>query len=147
MVAGWDHLLPEWFTRLHASYKRPVNSILFLGASTIATSIGVLAAGGDQGTFELLHIWGFTFYGLTCLALFAMPLFASKERGIRPGIWLRFAAASGFLVTLLFVLLSAFPIITVSNQAAYTLKTVSVILGENALGLLLYRASSRRAPA
>ena len=147
MVAGWDHLLPEWFTRLHARYKTPVNSILFLGAITIATSIVVLAGVGDQEAFELLQIWGFTFYGLAYLALFAIPLFASKERGIRPGIWLRFAAASGFLVTLLFVLLSAFPIIPVSNQAAYTLKTVSVILGGHALGLLLYRAGSRRAPA
>src|SRR6267378_2069337 len=33
MVAGWDHLLPEWFTRLHAKYKTPVNSIFFLGES------------------------------------------------------------------------------------------------------------------
>src|SRR5437868_12562782 len=29
MVAGWDHLLPAWFTRLHARYKTPVNSIIF----------------------------------------------------------------------------------------------------------------------
>src|SRR5213083_3514727 len=25
MVAGWDHLLPTWFTRLHPRYKTPVN--------------------------------------------------------------------------------------------------------------------------
>ncbi|HEX8185271.1 MAG TPA: APC family permease, partial [Blastocatellia bacterium] len=34
MVAGWDHLLPEWFTRLHPKYKTPVNSVLFVGAMT-----------------------------------------------------------------------------------------------------------------
>ncbi len=27
MVAGWDHMLPAWFSRLHATYKTPVNSI------------------------------------------------------------------------------------------------------------------------
>ena len=43
MVAGWDHLLPEWFTRLHAKYKTPVNSIFFLSGITVATSIVVLA--------------------------------------------------------------------------------------------------------
>jgi len=36
MVAGWDHLLPAWFTRLHKNYKTPVNSILFVGAVTLA---------------------------------------------------------------------------------------------------------------
>src|SRR5262249_47190000 len=31
MVAGWDRLIPEWFSRLHARYRTPVNSILFIG--------------------------------------------------------------------------------------------------------------------
>ena len=147
MVAGWDHLLPEWFTRLHAKYKTPVNSIRFLGTITIATSLVVLMGVGDQEAFALLQIWGFTFYGLAYLALFAIPLFARKERGIRPGIWLRIGAASGFLVTLLFVLLSVFPIISVRSESAYAIKTAAVLVSANALGLLLYRIGSRRAPA
>ena len=32
MVAGWDNLLPAWFTKIHAKYKTPVNSILFVGS-------------------------------------------------------------------------------------------------------------------
>ncbi|MBV8896728.1 MAG: APC family permease, partial [Acidobacteriaceae bacterium] len=32
MAAGWDHLLPDWFTRLHPRSKTPVNSILFVAA-------------------------------------------------------------------------------------------------------------------
>src|SRR5437879_543361 len=148
MVAGWDHLLPEWFTRLHAKYKTPVNSIFFLGGITIATSVVVLAGVGDQEAFELLQIWGFTFYGLAYLALFAIPLLARKERGIRPGWWLRFAAASGFLVTLLFVLLSILPIISVKSESAYAIKTAAVLIGATALGLLLYRLGSRgRSPS
>jgi len=146
MVAGWDHLLPEWFTRLHTKHKTPVNSILFLGALTIATSVVVLAGVGDQEAFELLQIWGFTFYGLAYLALFAIPLFARKERGIRPGVWLRLGASSGFLVTLLFVLLSVFPIISVKSESAYAIKTSAVLIGANALGLLLYRLGSRGQP-
>ena len=143
MVAGWDHLLPEWFTRLHAKYKTPVNSILFLGAITIATSVVVLAGVSDQEAFELLQIWGFTFYGLAYLALFAIPLFARKEPGIRPGLWLRLAAASGLLITLVFVLLSVFPIISVKSESAYAIKTAAVLIIANALGLLLYRLGSR----
>src|SRR5213078_4900255 len=42
MVAGWDHLLPSWFTRLHIRYKTPVNSILFVGLVTFAMGVGSL---------------------------------------------------------------------------------------------------------
>ena len=144
MVAGWDQLLPEWFTRLHAKYKTPVNSIFFLGAITIAISVLVLAGVGDQEAFELLQIWGFTFYGLAYLALFAIPLFARKERRIRPVFWLRFAAGSGFLMTLLFVLFSAFPIIDVRSHWLYSLKTICVVAGANAVGVLVYQFRKRR---
>jgi len=144
MVAGWDHLLPEWFTRLHSKYKTPVNSIVFLGGITAATSIVVLRGVGDQEAFEFLQIWGFTFYGLAYLALFAIPLVAHKDRGLRPRLWLRAAAASGFLVTLIFVLLSAVPIINVRSRRLYSLKTISVVAGANALGFLVYRTGSRR---
>jgi amino acid transporter len=146
MVAGWDHLLPDWFTRLHAKYKTPVNSILFLGGITIATSVVVLAGVGDQEAFELLQIWGFTFYGLAYLALFAIPLLARKERGIRPGQWLRFAATSGFAVTLLFVLLSIFPIISVKSESAYAIKTAAVLIGANVFGVFLYYFGNGKNP-
>jgi amino acid transporter len=144
MVAGWDHLLPQWFTRLHARHRTPVNCILLLGAVTLAASIAVLTGVGEQEAFELLQIWGFAFYGIAYLALFAIPLFAPKSKAIRPALWLRIASASGLLLTLLFVLLSAFPIIPVANQSAYTTKTVAVLLGANFLGLLLYRLGTRR---
>ena len=144
MVAGWDHLLPEWFTRLHARYKTPVNSILLLGGITMATGVVVLAGVGDQEAFVLLQTWGFTFYGLAYLALFAIPLFARKALGIRPALWLRIAAVSGFVVTLLFVLLSISPIISVKSESAYAVKTAAVLIGSNVVGLVLYRLGSRK---
>lgn len=39
MVAGWDRLLPEWFTRLHPRRGTPINSILFVGAVTLAAGL------------------------------------------------------------------------------------------------------------
>jgi amino acid transporter len=144
MAAGWDHLLPSWFSRLHSRYKTPVNSILFLGGATLAASIAALIGVGEQEAYELLLTWGFTFYGLAYLALFAIPLLAPKTSGIRGGLVLRTAAASGFLVTLLFVVLSIFPIIRVENQFLYSLKIAGVVLAANLLGGIIYRAGQRR---
>jgi glutamate:GABA antiporter len=144
MVAGWDHLLPEWFTRLHTKYKTPVHSILFLGAVTLAGSAAALIGVGPQEAYELLLTWAFTFYAIAYLALFAIPFLSPKERGLRPRLWLRLAAVSGFLMTLLYVVLSIFPIIDVASSWGYSLKIAGVVLGANLLGWLIYRAGQRR---
>ena len=140
MAAGWDHLLPAWFSRLHSRYRTPVNSILFLGGATLAASIAALIGVGEQEAYELLLTWGFTFYGVAYLALFAIPLFAPKKSGIRPRLALRVAAGSGLLVTLLFVGLSIFPVIDVASSWRYSVKIAEVVLGANLLGWMIYRA-------
>jgi glutamate:GABA antiporter len=60
--AGWDHLLPLWFSRLHPRFRTPVNSILFLGGITLAVGAAVLCGVGNQESFEMLQIWGFTLF-------------------------------------------------------------------------------------
>ena len=144
LVAGWDHLLPRWFTVLHPKYRTPVNSILFMGGIALVASTAVLIGAGNQEAFVLLQIWSWTFYGLAYLAMFAIPLFAAKEKGIRPGMWLRVGAASGLLVTLSFVLLSVFPIVDVASKGLYSLKIVSVVLGANFVGWMIYRAGQQK---
>src|SRR5206468_12160518 len=74
MVAGWDGLLPDWFTRLHARYRTPVHSILFVGAVTLALGWAGLVGVGKQEAFQLLWNASGLFYALTYLALFALPL-------------------------------------------------------------------------
>jgi glutamate:GABA antiporter len=139
MCAGWDHLLPAWFTRLHEKYRTPVNSILFLGGITLAMSVIVLIGVNEQEGFELLQIWSFAFYGIAYLALFAIPIFALRNPTLRFAPWLRIAATSGLIVTALFVALSIFPIIPVASQSAYTLKTAAALLLANLGGFILYR--------
>jgi glutamate:GABA antiporter len=144
MVAGWDHLLPDWFTRLHAKYKTPVNSILFLGTATLAGSAAALIGVGPQEAYELLLTWAFTFYAIAYLALFAIPFLSPKDRGLRPRLWLRLAAISGFLMTVVYVVLSIFPVIDVESSRGYSLKIATVVLGANLLGWVIYRAGQRR---
>jgi amino acid transporter len=144
MVAGWDHLLPRWFTRLHPKYRTPVNSIVFMGAVALASSTAVLIGAGSQESFVLLQTWAWTFYGLAYLVKFAIPLVSSKDKGLRPRLWLRLGAACGFLVTLLFVLLSVQPVIPVASKLGYFLKVIVVILGANFVGWTIYRAGQRQ---
>ena len=81
-------------------------------------------------------------YGLAYLVMFAIPLVA---RGEKPSWMLRVAAASGFAMTLLYVVLSLFPIIDVPNRFSFTIKITGVVVGLNLAGALFYwRADSRR---
>ena len=143
MVAGWDNLVPAWFSRLHPRYKTPINSILFLGIATLAVGLGSSIGVGHQEAFELLITWSFTFYGLAYLALFAVPIFSPKSRNLRPAPWLRIIAMFGLLSTLLFVVLSIFPVVTLENPWRYSQKIASVVIGANLLGIVAYRAGRR----
>jgi glutamate:GABA antiporter len=144
LVAGWDHLLPRWFTPLHPKYRTPVNSILFMGGVSLAASVAVLIGVSNQESFALLQTWAWTFYGLAYLGLFAIPLFSAKAKGLRPGKLLQLGAVSGFLVTLLFVVLSVVPIVAVASVWKYSVKIVLVVAGANLLGWLIYAAGQRK---
>lgn len=144
MVAGWDHLLPEWFTRLHRRYRTPVNSILFVAASSVAFSLAGILGVGQQEAFQLLDNAAGIFYGLTYLVMFAIPLVGLRDTGSRPSTMLRVAAASGFGMTLLYVVLSIFPIIGVTSWMAFAGKIATVIVVLNLAGVALYRAARRR---
>jgi amino acid transporter len=144
MVAGWDHLLPGWFTRLHARYRTPVNSILFVGAATLALGLVGLIGVGKQEAFQLLWNASGVFYALTYLVMFAIPLAGLRGVAPRPPLWLRLCALSGFLMTLLYVGLSVIPIIQVESRLLFALKISALIVLTNLLGLGIYLAAQRR---
>jgi glutamate:GABA antiporter len=144
MAAGWDHLLPEWFSRLHPVHRTPINSIFFVAGATFAASIAALIGVGPQEAYELLLTWGFTFYAIAYLALFAIPFLSAKNRGLRPRLWLRVAAVSGFAMTLMYVVLSVLPIVELESSWHYSLKIAGVVLGANFLGWMIYHGGQRR---
>jgi glutamate:GABA antiporter len=146
MVAGWDRLMPAWFTRLHPGFRTPVNSILFVGAVSMLFSIVGIAGVGAQEAFQLLENAAGIFYALTYLVMFAIPIVGFRQ-GVRSPLWLRAAAVSGFAVALLYVVLSIFPIIDVPSWWSFSLKISGVIVALNLVGLLLYRVGTRRRAA
>jgi amino acid transporter len=144
MVAGWDRLLPNWFARLHARHKTPVNSILFVGAATLAMALAGLIGVGKQEAFQLLWNASAVFYALTYLVMFAIPLIGLKGSSFRPPLWLKVAALSGFLMTLLDVVLSVVPIIQVESRLSFAMKIGGLIMITNIIGLSIFAVASKR---
>lgn len=138
MVAGWDRLLPDWFSRLHPKYKTPVHSVLFIGAVTLLFGLVGLIGVGKQEAFQLLWNASGLFYALTYLVLFAIPILGLRRFAIAPPLWTRVAAISGFLMTLLYVVLSIVPIIQVESRLLFAAKISGVIVIANALGLAVF---------
>ena len=139
LVAGWDGLLPAWFTRLHVHYRTPVNSIVFVGAVTFAFSVAGLIGVGKQEAFQLLWNASGIFYALTYLVMFAIPI-----AGVASPWWLKAAAASGFIMTLGFIVLSILPIVQVASWLVFAMKISTVIVVTNAIGLVIFLGKRRR---
>ena len=144
MVAGWDRLLPGWFSRLHPRYKTPINSILFVGIVTLVLGLLSLTGVRAQEAFQLLDNAGGVFYALTYLALFAIPLFGMKALGVRAPWWLQIASASGFIVTLVYIRFAIVPITDVVSPLAFAVKIVSTVLLANVVGVVIYVLGKRK---
>jgi amino acid transporter len=144
MVAGWDRLLPSWFSRLHPKYKTPINSILFVGAVTLVLGLLSLTGVHAQEAFQLLDNAGGVFYALTYLALFAIPLFGMKALGVRSPWWLKIACASGFLVTLIYIRFAIVPITDVQSPLSFALKIIGTVLLANVVGVAIYVLGKRK---
>ena len=145
MVIGWDGLLPAWFTRLHSRFRTPVNSILMVGGITLVFTIAGQIGVGVQEAFQLLENAAGILYGFVYLGLFAIPLFGARRLAQRPPLWLQLAALSGFAVTLLYSVLSVFPIIDVESWQVFTFKIVSVLALTQLIGLAIYVVGLRTA--
>ena len=147
MVAGWDHMLPAWFSRLHPTYRTPVNSIRLVGASSFAIATLSLIGVGHAEAFQLLFNASGIFYALTYVVMFAIPLFGLRGASPRPPRWLQLASWSGLLMTLLYIVLSVFPIIKVESVSTFAFKIVLLIAVMNLVGIGILLSARRRAAA
>ena len=145
MVAGWDRLLPQWFTRLDPRYKTPLNSILFVGEVTLVFAIASQLGVGQQEAFQLIDNAAGIFYGIAYLILFAIPIFGLRNHAARPPFWLRSAAAIGAATTLLYIALTIVPIVNVVNPLSFAAKIILVTVVANLLGCLTFALGKREA--
>jgi amino acid transporter len=144
MVAGWDRLLPAWFSRLHPRYKTPVNSIIFVGATTLMIAVTSQIGAGIQEAFQLVDNAANVFYGIVYFMMFAIPIFGAGA--IRSGapIWLRVAAICGAGVSLSAIFFTVYPIIDVPSPLSFAVKIIAVTAIANAIGVGIYLIGKRK---
>ena len=144
MVAGWDHLLPSWFSRLHPRFKTPINSIIFVGATTLLIAITSQIGAGIQEAFQLVDNAANVFYGIVYFMLFAIPLFGTDA--IRSGAptWLRIAAICGAAVSLSAIFFTIYPIIDVPSPLSFAVKIIAVTAIANAIGTAIFKLGRKR---
>src|SRR3954470_15764097 len=144
MVAGWDNLLPTWFSRLHPRYKTPVNSIIFVGATTLVIAVASQIGAGIQEAFQLVDNAANVFYGIVYFTMFAIPIFGARAIRAGASIWLRIAAISGAIVSLSAIFFTVYPIIDVSSPLTFAVKIIAVTGIANAVGVAIYLAGKKR---
>ena len=144
MVAGWDRLLPAWFSRLHPKHRTPVNSIAIVALSSFAASVLSLVGVGQAEAFQLMFNASGIFYGMTYVTMFAIPLFGLRGVTPRPPLWVRAASLAGLLMTLLYIVLAVFPIIEVTSVQSFALKITVVVVLLNLVGVGILVAGRRR---
>ncbi|MBV9611139.1 MAG: APC family permease [Acidobacteriaceae bacterium] len=143
MTAGWDHLLPAWFTALHPRWRTPRNSILFVAALTVVFVVLGMLGVREQEAMQLLQNASITHYGIAYVALFALPLFGAAQLRRSLPTWVIAASAAGLLSSLIAVFIAVHPIIRVSNHLSYAAKIACTVLLSNLLGIALYQTRPR----
>ena len=143
MVAGWDKILPLWFTRLHSRYKTPINSILFVGAVTLAFSLASLIGNGAQEAFQVVDNAATVFYGIAYVIMFAIPLIGAKQISKLAPAWVRVASLCGLIISLLAIVFTVFPIIGVRSPLIFAAKIIAVAIIGNAIGAAIFAFRAR----
>ena len=144
MVAGWDHLLPNWFSRLHPRYKTPINSIIFVGTVTLVIGIASQLGAGIQEAFQLVDNAANVFYGIVYFTMFAIPICGATAIRLNAPIWLRIAAMCGAAVSLSAIFFTVYPIIDVPSPFSFAVKIIAVTGIANAVGIAIYVIGKKR---
>ena len=138
VTAGWDHLLPDWFTRLDPHRRTPVNSILFVTALAIALIFFSMLGVREQEALQLLNsASNVHLRDRLCRALCHSADRLGAACGTALPRWLRVPALAGLISSGVAVLIAVYPIVDVVSQLEYAGKIIGVVLVSNIAGMLI----------
>jgi glutamate:GABA antiporter len=138
MTAGWDNLVPAWFSRLDPKRRTPVNSILFVAAVVMVLILLSMVGVHEQEASQLLANTSIVHYAVAYIALFLLPLVGALRA--RMPRWLQVAAAAGLVSSVISLGIAVYPIVDVVSREGYAAKVCGVVVLANVVGVLIYRA-------
>lgn len=145
MTAGWDDLVPRWFSRLHPRRQTPVNSILFVAILVMALIFLSMLGVREQEASQLLAGASIALYAITYVVLFALPLLGSRTLRSALPLWVKAAALCGLVSSLVALVVTVYPIVSVTSRLEYALKISVVVVLANVAGVVIYRVGRKRA--
>ncbi|HEY4379808.1 MAG TPA: APC family permease [Acidobacteriaceae bacterium] len=145
LVAGWDRMIPQWFTRLDPRWKTPTRSIAVIVALAIGMGLLATFGTGAQEAFQVINSVGNVGYGIYYLMMFSIPLIVGDRFGVRAGFWLKVASVSGLVVTAMAMGFLVMPIVDVASKWLFAAKVVGASLVLNLAGMAVYWNGKRRA--
>ncbi len=138
MVAGWDGIVPDWFTRLSPRFGTPTRSIAVIVILSVAAGLLASSNAGKQEAYQLLTVSANIFYAVYYGMMLMIPLVTGSRFGTRAGWGLKIAAASALLVTLLATAMNLFPIVDLAQPFWFGVKVFATALLVNLVGAGLY---------
>jgi glutamate:GABA antiporter len=150
-VAGIDRFLPDAFGRLHPTWRTPYVALLVqAGIAGLFVFLGQ-ARTSVHGAYEALVSMGIIAYFIPFLFMFAAMIVLQREPagpevirvpGGRPVAV--FAAAVGFTVTAISIVLSCIPEESEPDKALFVIKVVGASLALVAIGATVYWMGRRK---
>jgi amino acid transporter len=144
LVAGWDGLLPRWFTRLHPRHRTPTRALWFVVLCSFGLATLSLLGVGRQEAFQLVITAAQAAYGLYYIVLFTIPLVNSRRLPRQPSLIVRACSALGLMTTLTAIILQVVPIIDVPHPLRFGAKVAAAVFGANLIGTALYKRERQR---
>jgi amino acid transporter len=123
-VAGLDSYMPSWMGKIHPKYATPYAAlIVHASVSLILVVFNFLATGGVQESFQSLLSLAVVLQLIPFLYMFAALLKIAFDRNFVRGHYgkgaLVFAGISGFVTTVMGIILAFFPAAQIRSVARY----------------------------
>ena len=147
MVAGWDGLLPAWWSELHPKFRTPSKAVGAVAASVMLMGVYSLLGAGNQEAFQATTAVGLASLCIMYMLLFGIILFGFRSHLLRLGVGIRLAALAAFLVALVSLVFQIVPRGEVASPAIFAVKVALAICAANGLGAYLYWRGTERVRA
>jgi amino acid transporter len=143
MVAGWDGLLPEWWSSLHPRFRTPSKAIVAVTAILFLIAVLSLVGAGNQEAVQATLAAGIGCICIEYLLLFGTILFGFRGQA-RPSWRIRVAALSAFAISLVSLAFELVPSGEVADANVFAIKVAVLIVAAEGVGAGLYWRGAKR---